>query len=121
MDKLDKIFEMQKALNERILGPNFEKAYEEETAKWVLNYCRALQQEVSELVDCVPWKWWAHYQHLDKEHAKEELVDVIHFVVSLAQTLGMSPDDIFTAYLEKNAINHQRQDSGYTHKDSHNS
>jgi dimeric dUTPase (all-alpha-NTP-PPase superfamily) len=31
--------------------------------------------------------------------------------------LGMSPDDVFQAYLKKNQVNHQRQDSGYTAKD----
>ena len=32
---------------------------EEEKTKWVLNYCRAMSQEMAELTDSVPWKWWA--------------------------------------------------------------
>ena len=31
--------------------------------------------------------------------------------------LGMTPDDVYQAYLKKNAVNHQRQDSGYVKKD----
>jgi dimeric dUTPase (all-alpha-NTP-PPase superfamily) len=83
----------------------------------VLNYTRAMTQELAELVDSVPWKWWAKYQTFDAQNARVEVVDLFHFLVSLALVLGMSPDDVFQAYLKKNQVNHQRQDSGYTAKD----
>ena len=35
----------------------------------------------------------------------------------IAQVLGMSADDVFAAYVKKNAVNFQRQESGYTVKD----
>ncbi|MDR0755576.1 MAG: dUTP diphosphatase [Puniceicoccales bacterium] len=117
MDKLEKMFEMQRGLNVRILGEDVDRLHQEETAKWILNYARALQQEVSELVDCVPWKWWAHYQKMDVQNARVELVDIVHFVICLAQVLGMSADDLFNAYLKKNEVNHHRQDVGYVQKD----
>ena len=69
MDKLDKIFEMQDKLNHRI-GITLDNLSEDEKIKWILNYSRALQQEVSELIDSVPWKWWAKYQKFDKQNAK---------------------------------------------------
>ena len=115
MDKLDKIFEMQEKLNRRI-GINLDNLGDDEKTKWILNYSRALQQEVSELIDSVPWKWWAKYQKFDKQNARVEVVDIVHFLVSIAQVLGMSADDIFDAYCKKNAINHERQDSGYVTK-----
>ena len=31
--------------------------------------------------------------------------------------MGMSADDVFAAYLKKNKVNHDRQDSGYKTKD----
>ena len=34
-----------------------------------------------------------------------------------ARVLGMSADDVFNAYVKKNAVNFQRQESGYTAKD----
>ena len=107
---------MQKALNARI-GVHTDALSEEEKTKWVLNYCRALSQELAELTDSVPWKWWAKYQKFDEQNAKVEVVDLFHFLVSLAQTLGMTPDDVYQAYLKKNAVNHQRQESGYVKKD----
>ena len=116
MDKLEEIFQMQDALNRRI-GVNLPPGNDEEKAKWILNYTRALQQETAELIDSVPWKWWAKYQKFDEQNAKVEVVDLFHFLVSLAQTLGMTADDVYQAYLKKNAVNHARQESGYAEKD----
>jgi len=116
MDKLEEIFSLQEKLNERI-GVDTKDMSEEERKKWVLNYTRAMQQEIAELIDSVPWKWWAKYQEFDEQNARVEVVDLFHFLISIAQVLGMSADDIHSAYLKKNEVNHQRQDSGYTEKD----
>ena len=115
MDKLEKMFELQEQLNLRI-GVNMEDLDDEEKAKWILNYIRAMQQELAELTDSVPWKWWANYQEFDEQNAKVEIVDLFHFLISLAQVMGMSADDVYEAYLKKNKVNHNRQDSGYSSK-----
>jgi len=120
MDKLEEIFSLQEQLNSRI-GVKTAEMNEEEQVKWVLNYSRAMQQELAELVDSVPWKWWAKYQEFDKQNARVEVVDLFHFLVSMGQVLGMSADDIYQAYVKKNAVNHQRQDSGYSEKDEEDS
>jgi dimeric dUTPase (all-alpha-NTP-PPase superfamily) len=116
MDKLEEIFSLQDELNSRI-GVVTQGLDEEEQRKWILNYVRAMQQELAELTDSVPWKWWAKYQEFDKQNARVEVVDLFHFLISLAQVLGMSADDVYDAYLKKNKVNHQRQDSGYSEKD----
>jgi dimeric dUTPase (all-alpha-NTP-PPase superfamily) len=108
-DQLHELFRMQKALNERI-GVQMEGMSVEDKTKWLLNYCRAMSQEIAELTDSVPWKWWAKYQKFDE-----------HFLISLAQVLGMSADDVFNAYIQKHKVNFQRQESGYTVKDEHDS
>ena len=107
---------MQKALNERI-GVHTDDMSDEQKTQWTLNYCRAMSQEIAELTDSVPWKWWAKYQKLDEQNARVEVVDLFHFLISLAQVLGMSADDVYEIYLKKNEVNLQRQDSGYTKKD----
>ncbi len=116
MDKLEEIFRMQDALNRRI-GVALPPEADEEKVKWILNYTRAMQQELAELVDSVPWKWWAKYQKFDQQNAKVEIVDLFHFLVSLAQTMGLSADDVYQAYVKKNQVNFQRQESGYVKKD----
>lgn len=120
MDKLENIFELQEQLNSRI-GVNMNEMNDEERAKWILNYVRAMQQELAELTDSVPWKWWAKYQEFDKQNAKVEIVDLFHFLISLAQVMGMTADDVHEAYLKKNKVNHNRQDSGYSTKDENDS
>lgn len=116
IDKLEQVFLLQKELNERI-GVNLEGLSEEGRTQWILNYTRAMQQEMAELIDSVPWKWWAKYQKFDEQNAKVEIVDLFHFLVSLAQVMGMTADDIYEAYLKKNKVNHERQNSGYCVKD----
>jgi dimeric dUTPase (all-alpha-NTP-PPase superfamily) len=116
-DQLRELFRLQRALNERI-GVRTEGMSEADQTKWVLNYCRAMGQEIAELTDSVPWKWWAKYQQFDAQNARVEVVDLFHFLISLAQVLGMSADDVFQAYLKKNQVNFQRQESGYTQKDT---
>ena len=115
-DQLRELFRMQKALNQRI-GVVTDGMSEEEKTRWVLNYCRAMTQEIAELTDSVPWKWWAKYQDFDEQNARVEVVDLFHFLISLAQVLGMSADDVFRAYVKKNEVNFKRQESGYTAKD----
>jgi dimeric dUTPase (all-alpha-NTP-PPase superfamily) len=107
---------MQQALNERI-GVRTDGMSEEDKTKWLLNYCRAMSQEIAELTDSVPWKWWAKYQKFDEQNARVEVVDLFHFLISLAQVLGMSADDVFNAYLKKNEVNFRRQQTGYHKKD----
>ena len=115
-DKLEVMFAMQKELNRRI-GQDTDTMTDEERVEWVLNYARALGQELAELVDSVPWKWWAKYQQFDQQNVKVEVVDIFHFLISLAQAVGLSADEVFEAYMKKNKVNFARQDAGYVVKD----
>ena len=115
-DMLEHIFEMQADLNKRI-GVDTTSLSDEQQKEWLLNYCRAMTQEIAELTDCVPWKWWAKYQTYDKQNARVEIVDILHFLISAAQVVGLSAQDVYDAYTAKNKVNFQRQESGYTTKD----
>jgi len=113
---LKDMFELQGELNQRI-GVDTVNMPEENKTEWILNYCRAMSQELAELTDSVPWKWWAKYQEFDKQNAKVEVIDLFHFLISLAQTLDMSAEDVHDLYCRKHRVNQERQDSGYTTKD----
>ncbi len=115
-DMLAELFSMQDKLNRRI-GVDAHDMSDKDQQEWVLNYCRAMTQEVAELTDSVPWKWWAKYQEYDKQNARVEVVDLFHFLISLALVLGMSADDVHNLYMQKNKVNFERQDSGYATKD----
>lgn len=114
-EMLEELFRLQGELNQKI-GIDTLSVPEQKKPEWILNYCRALSQEIAELTDSVPWKWWARYQTFDKQNARVEVVDMFHFLISLAQVLDMSASDIFDAYQQKHRVNVERQDSGYTAK-----
>jgi len=114
-DKLEELFKLQGELNKKI-GIDTLSVPEGKKPEWILNYCRALSQEIAELTDSVPWKWWAKYQTFDKQNARVEVVDMFHFLISLAQVLDMSAKDVFDAYQQKHKVNVERQNSGYTVK-----
>ena len=113
---LKEMFELQGQLNRRI-GVDTTALPEEMKVEWILNYCRAMSQEIAELTDSVPWKWWAKYQTFDKQNARVEVIDLFHFLISLAQTLDMGAEDVYELYCKKHKVNNERQDSGYTMKD----
>ncbi|MBI5500280.1 MAG: dUTP diphosphatase [Deltaproteobacteria bacterium] len=115
-DMLAEIFDCQKALNQRI-GVDTDAMDEEQQVKWLLNYSRALSQETAEMIDSVPWKWWAKYQKYDRANVQVEIVDMLHFLVSLAQVAGLSAKDVHELYMKKNRVNFQRQETGYAVKD----
>lgn len=120
MDKLQHMFELQNSLNKNI-GVDVEQMSEKERQQWVLRFSQALMQENAELVDSIPWKWWASYQKYNPQNARVEVVDMFHFLISMAQLLGMTAEDVYHCYLAKNRINHMRQDSGYSIKDEQDS
>ena len=115
-DMLETLFQKQTELNHRI-GVHPEKMSEADQQTWLLHYCRAMTQELAELTDCVPWKWWAQYQKFDVQNARVEVVDLFHFLISAAEVLGLTARDVHNLYLQKNKVNFQRQETGYAVKD----
>ncbi len=123
MDKLEEIFRRQGELNrftfEKNGLVNFDQIPRDRGLQnvWVRKYALAMTQEISELVDSTNWKWWRTKVDLfDEQNLKVELIDILHFWVSACQVMGLSPDDVLRMYTQKNAINAERQKSGYLEK-----
>jgi dUTP pyrophosphatase len=121
---LEEIFAMQRDLNRYTLAQNGQADYDAIPADralqntWVRNYALAMTQEIAELVDSTNWKWWRTKVDLfDEQNLRVELVDILHFWVSACQVMGLSATDVHRMYLQKNAVNRQRQDRGYLEKD----
>lgn len=109
MDKLDEVFWLQQKFDERLArerGLNYD-----DTAEWVQRGALAIVAELGEMLDATgSWKWWKNPKPIDRENLKEELVDILHFFVSLCLKAGITADELFTAYAAKNVENHARQD-----------
>jgi len=87
------IFSLQMELNIRTLanaGKDFESAMNdpEQRAVWIENYRKALSAELAELIREV------RDHGLGTQNGKVEIVDMLHFLVSLSQIVGVEPEDI---------------------------
>lgn len=107
MDKLDNIFQMQQALNEDIISRRQLEGITDE--EWIQKLVLATISELGELLDEVNFKWWKNPKEIDAPALKEELVDVLHFFVSMCLRAGMDADELHRIYMSKNQENFDRQ------------
>ncbi len=108
--KLEVMFNMQQALDERIIEErNIDKTLDE----WVVAITIAMESEIDEIRREVNWKWWKQEKEIDLERLQEEVIDLWHFLLSLSRMVGLTPETIFERYMQKNTVNHERQNSGY--------
>ena len=108
-DKLESIFELQKGLADMMDLDRYPKDVEGKIS--VL--CTAIMHEAVELQRTTNWKWWKTPTAFNEAEAKEELIDIWHFVIQASIELNLSPEDILKEYQRKNEINRQREKSGY--------
>lgn len=109
MDKLESLFSLQKGLSEMM---NLDR-YPKDTEGKISALCTAIIHEATELQRTTNWKWWKKPIPFDTAEAKEELIDIWHFVVQASLELNLTPDDILEEYKRKNEINRSRQKNGY--------
>jgi dimeric dUTPase (all-alpha-NTP-PPase superfamily) len=134
-DKLDRLFALQSELNDRIFVKKDIRDREGKTLtmaalraeargsepigpntivnEWLGKYLAALDDESRELKEELLWKWWSK-DHLDMQNIRVEIIDQLHFWMSLAMTSGLSADEVFETYMQKNAVNHARQENDYS-------
>ena len=106
MDKLEKIFEMQKLLDDDIAA---RRNLDFTTEEWMQKEVLAMLSELAEVLDEVNFKWWKNKKPLDTDALRGELVDILHFFVSMCIRSGMDADELFARYIEKNKENFDRQ------------
>lgn len=130
---LEKIFEMQTELNDYVFTKNKLKdksgqdlnmqsiiaAVAENKVmvndlpnEWLMNYSKAMKEELTELDEELLWKWWSK-DEIDMQNIRVELIDILHFLVSAMMCAGLSAEKVFDIYQQKHAVNLKRQDSNY--------
>jgi len=119
-DMLKTIFQKQKELHQTIM--TYSSSIDSQYSKKFLSLsneerisalCTAIIHEAVELQRLTNWKWWRKMLEFDENQAKEELIDIWHFVVDASIELGMTPQNILDEYVKKNQINIDRQKNGY--------
>lgn len=107
MDKLEEIFALQikfdKDLYERrkLSGISFDEWAQKETIAIIAELCEMLNE--------TNFKWWKNKKEVNMDAVKEELVDVLHFYISLCVKTGMDAAELHSLYLKKNKENFDRQ------------
>ncbi len=108
MDKLEKLIKMQRNLATVLTSTRYPTKMEER----ISFLCTAITHEAVELQRLTNWRW-KKPTVFNEEEAKEELIDIWHFVLQATIELNMTADDIVKYYSKKNKINKKRKKMNY--------
>jgi|TARA_B110000238_G_C16046568_1_gene404184 dimeric dUTPase (all-alpha-NTP-PPase superfamily) len=130
---LNKIFEMQTELNDYVFSKNKLKDkvgqdlnmqsiitsvvknklnVNELPNEWLMNYSKAIKEELIELDEELLWKWWSK-DEIDIQNVRVELIDILHFLISAMMCAGLDAEKVFDIYKQKHAVNLKRQETNY--------
>lgn len=107
MDKLENIFKYQKMFDSELAERRGLTDIKMEV--WIQKETLAMLSELAELIDEVNFKWWKNEKPVDVDKVKDELVDILHFFVSMCLKTGMDAGELHQRYLDKNKENFARQ------------
>jgi hypothetical protein len=134
-DTLGDILETQTFTQREVYGYDFTSMNLREIMDfWHMNN-HALIDELHEATDALGgikdgdgsaiWKRWkkAHSTFSDRKFSdlseedqlecKFEIIDILHFFMNMATSIGMTSQEMYNMYMSKNKENHERQKRGY--------
>ena len=134
-DTLGQIMDIQADTQKNVYGYDFANmTLRELMTFWHMNN-HAMIDEIHEATDALGgikdgsgnaiWKRWkvAHEGYSDKKFSdlsevdqtecKFEIIDMLHFFMNYAISVGMTPKEMFNMYMAKNEENKARQQRGY--------
>ena len=95
MDKLENIFKYQDMFDSELAERRGLSGIPME--EWIQKETLAMLSELAELIDEVNFKWWKNQKPVDTGKVKDELVDILHFFVSMCLKTGMDAEELHTA------------------------
>lgn len=111
INHLNEMFKKQVVLQERL--NNFPFRNSKQRQEFINTQSLALIDEIMEAIRETPWKPWKKSAVYNEENFKEELIDCWHFLINLSLASGMSSKEVYKRYINKNRVNHERQDNNY--------
>lgn len=101
LEGMREIFALQRELNIVTLanaGKDFDSTMRDPEQKivWIENYRKALSAELAELIRDV------RENGTGSRNGKIEIIDILHFLVSLSQIVGVGPEDLPPFQVERN-------------------
>lgn len=136
MDVIKNMFEAQKVAQEKYKrhvstalltladamddsNPTLQMEARRDVWKRVREDVEAITAELGEFRDSFPWKAWrpTEAQPFDIQNAKVEIIDMLHFLINICLFLNITPEDLVNGFFNKNAVNHNRRESGDLNRD----
>ncbi len=134
-DTLGDILNLQADTQKNVYGYNFEEmTLREVMGFWHMN-THAMIDEIHEATDALGgikdgngnaiWKKWksaydtyeakkfSDLSDSDQLECKFEVIDMLHFFMNYAISIGMSPSEMYNMYMSKNLENRRRQQNNY--------
>lgn len=102
-DMLESIFIYQRDLQLKL--NTFPDEWDEQ---YIKDMVLAAQVELTEILNETPWKPWKKQQDLHPSKYKEEIADLLHFVINLCLVARMTPKELYGLYVTKHSINKMR-------------
>jgi hypothetical protein len=134
-DTLGDILNLQGDTQKNVYGYNFEGMSLRDLMYFWHTNNHSLIDEIHEATDALggikegkgnaiwkPWKKaYSDYKDLkfsdlspsDQIECKFEIVDILHFFMNMAVSIGMTPQEMYNMYMSKNLENRERQKNGY--------
>lgn len=109
--KLEDIMSRQKEFGGKFC--KFGKLSLEEKQVWTKEFILCCMDELSEVLNHMSWKHWKKPEPVDAIELKYELVDLLHFLISMMLVWDMDAKEVYSMYVAKNKENHDRQKRGY--------
>jgi len=111
-NKLDEMFDLQKKFGSKFCA--FGKLTIKEKERWTKEFIVALMDEGFETLNWTNHKHWKKPIYpINEMELKYEMIDMLHFLISLFLVWEMTSKDVFSMYIAKNRENHKRQKRGY--------
>lgn len=103
---------------------NLRLRYSHLMVPWIWEMHRAMEDELREVGELLPWKHWSQSEVGEKvhpefssgerlNHLRLELIDIIHFLMEALIFTGLSAEEVYHLYLAKNRVNIERQETDY--------
>jgi dimeric dUTPase (all-alpha-NTP-PPase superfamily) len=81
MDRLEHIFQLQAKFDQALIEKrNLQHIKPDE---WIQKEVLAIVSELGELLDETNFKWWKNPKDINHDALREELVDILHFFISM--------------------------------------
>jgi|TARA_Y100000034_G_C6816789_1_gene367531 hypothetical protein len=90
------------------LQEKLENKYPEDLRLLHLITCTQLNKEISEVLDCIPWKFEREMEVVEREELLEELVDVFRFYCRLLYIHDVTEEEFKKAFNKKSEIVERR-------------